>query len=280
MQEIVSELHNVMSSEDVNQLCQIVKDHPSIERLSLCGCKDEDFDGYDMLQRIMRAGRTKLKSLDLGDNNIRTGGDTFISDFLAGNPMLRSLHLHINKLDDNDAAMIATALKHNTNLKILDLQLNQKMTSVGWEALRKAVFDETSLNSAADSNHTCRICFPDNEGVGDREFNSYLPPRPAAVVWYDPIYVRKKKVYSILSARNRTFSNVDHFDENMPVELLPHILTSIEQYSNYHDVDSLSEDKIRPPPHQDTQDVKPLSIMFEILQRWDKSLANFEALNS
>jgi len=261
--------YNVMSSEDVNQLCQIVKDHPSIERLSLCGCKDEDFDGYDMLQRIMRAARNKLKSLDLGDSNIKTGGDTFISDFLAGNPMLRSLHLHINKLDDNDAAMIATALKHNTNLKILDLQL-----------LHKAVFDKTSLNSAADSNHTCRVCFPDNEGVGARELNSYLPPRPAKVVWYDPIYVRQKKVYSVLSARNRSLSNVDHFDEDMPVELLPHILTSIEQYSNYHDVNSLPEDTIHPPPHQDTQDVKPLSIMFEILQRWDKSLANFEALSS
>lgn len=30
-------------------------------------------------------------------------------------------------------------------------------TSAGWEALSKAVFDKTSLNSAADSNHTCMI---------------------------------------------------------------------------------------------------------------------------
>ena len=67
-------------------------------------------------------------------------------------------------------------------------------------------------------------------------------------------------------------SNVDHFDEDMPVELLPHMLHSINDYSDYYFVDNA--------PPEDTQDVRPLSIMFEILQRWDKSLAVFEALSS
>ena len=39
------------------------------------------------------------------------------------------------------------------------------------------------------------------------------------------------------------------------------------------------EDKEATPP-QDIRDVKPVSIMFEILQRWDKSLAVFESLSS
>lgn len=67
-------------------------------------------------------------------------------------------------------------------------------------------------------------------------------------------------------------SNVDHFDEDMPIELLPQLLSSIRMYSEYY--------RAKDVPPQDTRDVKPLSIVFEILQRWDKSLAVFEALSS
>ena len=62
-----------------------------------------------------------------------------------------------------------------------------------------------------------------------------------------------------------------HFDDVL-VELLPVILSSIERYSEYHIHDHA--------PPQDATDVKPISLMFEILQRWDKSLAVFESLSS
>ena len=80
-------------------------------------------------------------------------------------------------------------------------------------------------------------------------------------------------------------SNVDHFDDDMPVELLPDMLMSIQKYSNYHDQPSIYSrfyHGIAFPkvPAQDTWDAKPLSIMFEMLQRWDKALAVFEALSS
>ena len=87
----------------------------------------------------------------------------------------------------------------------------------------------------------------------------------------DPLYVRQKKIYSILSSRHRNRSNVEHF-ENVPVELLPAMLVSIQKYANYHVPDRA--------PDQADNDVIPVSIVFEILQRWDKSLATFEALSS
>ena len=171
------------------------------------------------------------------------------------------------------------ALKDNTKLRTLNIGDNN-FTSAGWEALGKAVFDKTSLNSAADSNHTCCIDFPEDDNEFDevREINgtgSYSNVRPANC--FNPINVKQKKIYHVISSRNRSMSNVDHFDEDMPVELLPHILTTIERYSSYYNVDAESEDDA---PLQDSRDVKPLSIMFEILQRWDKSLAAFEALSS
>ena len=45
-------------------------------------------------------------------------------------------------------------------------------------------------------------------------------------------YVRQKKIYSVLSSRNRDCSNVEHF-EDVPVELLPDMLQSIQRYSHY-----------------------------------------------
>ena len=104
----------------------------------------------------------------------------------------------------------------------------------------KAIFDKTSLNSAADSNHKCSII---SHSLGFRDnVNGPLPP----AVSYDPIYVRQKKIYSVLSARNRSLSNVDHFDEDMPVELLPHMLHSIQDFSDYYFVNDNA-------PPEDTQ---------------------------
>jgi len=142
--------------------------------------------------------------------------------------------------------------------------------------LSKAVFDKTSPNSAAVSNHTCCIDFPENDTVEFdevREINGIdsSPNHKAQDV--DPIYVRQKKIYSILSLRNMFSSNVDHFDEDMPVELLPDMLHSIQRYSNYHT-------PVEDAPTQDPTDVKPISLVYEILQRWDKALAVFEALSS
>ena len=50
------------------------------------------------------------------------------------------------------------------------------------------------------------------------------------------------------------------------------MLVSIQQYANYHvPVDA---------PRQAHNDAKPLSVVYEVLQRWEKSLATFEALSS
>ena len=46
-----------------------------------------------------------------------------------------------------------------------------------------------------------------------------------------------------------------------------------QQFASYH----VSENT---PINQDDNDVKPLPIMFEILQTWDESLAVFEALRT
>ena len=265
-------IENPMEREGFTRLCQIIKTHPSIHSLELDNCIGDDIDGYEALQMVMIAGRSKLKCVDINNLDISTEGDAYISDFLASNPILETLRLTSNRLDDIDAMAIANALKHNTNLRILDIRYNEDMTNSGWIALRKAEFDDTSLNAAADSNHTCCIGYPDDayeKGLDTVEMNGD-DPYESTDGFFDPNYVRQKKIYHLLCSRNRNCSNVDYF-EDVPVELLPDMLISIQQYSNYHGPDHT--------PSQDIRDVCPLSIWYEILQRWDKCLATFEALS-
>ena len=215
----------------------------------------------------MNAGK-RLRVVNLSANNISTGGDTFISDFLADNPMLKYLFLDGNQLDDNDAIAITGALKHNDNLRALQLR-NNNLSRVGWAALRKAEFDDTSLNSASDSNHSCTIKYPSGDdeiqGLDTSEMNGNSDYH------FDSLYVRRKKVYTILSRRNRNCSNVGHFDD-VPLELLPDMLSTIQQYSEYH----LEHSEMS----QGTNDVNSLSIVFEVCRYWDKSLAVYELLSS
>jgi len=265
---------NLMSMDDINQLCQIVKDHPSVRNLGLSECKGAGINGYEVLKQIMTAGRNKLEVIDLADNNINTGGDTFISDFLAKNPILEIIELTGNELDENDAILVARALKRNTKLRLLEIQDNN-FTNLGWEALSKAVFDNSSLNCAANSNHTCHIDFPSNHKYDHvRSINS----DESSDHYLEPNLVRQKKIYSILSKRNKSSSNVVHL-EDVPVELLPDMLYSIQQYSSYHDPEIGFEEEVTPPP-RDTLDVEPLSIMYEICRHGNEALAVFEALNS
>ncbi|KAL7524208.1 hypothetical protein ACHAXR_000476, partial [Thalassiosira sp. AJA248-18] len=136
--------------------------------------------------------------------------------------------LSTNQLDDNDAISIASALKHNTNLQHLDVGSNQ-ITDSGWKALHKAEFDDKSLTSAADCNHTCFIMGHTFEINGDPDTN-------------DPFHrsaLRSKKIYSVLSARNKECSNVQHLEDgDTPIQFLPDILGAIQRYSEYNQGDN------------------------------------------
>jgi len=261
---------NVMGMKDIKELCDIIPLHPSLEYLKVMNCVGDDVDGFQILKSIINIGESKLDSINLSNNRISTGGDTFIADIIKSNKhSWRSLKLNKNLLDDNDVVAIAEALKHNTKLRLLQIDDNN-IAKTGWKALRKVEFDNTSLNAAANSNHKCGIKYPPDgsdviEGmdISDMNGDGYRA--------FIPSLVRQKKIYSVLSSRNRDCSNVTHF-EDVPVELLPDMLKGFEYYSNYHG----RHPQISPAICH----AQPLSIVYEICRNWDKSLAVFEALSS
>ena len=125
--------------------------------------------------------------------------------------------------------------------------------------MRKAEFDPTSLNSAANSNHTCHIVKASK--FNGRQYDDRLEPKQ----------VRQKKIYYMISERNRKCSNVQHFDR-VPVEYLPDMLGSIQQYSEYHVGDAA--------PDKRDKDVTTLSMVYEIMRFWEKAISVYESLGS
>eukprot|EP00984_Skeletonema_dohrnii_P013007 scaffold5354_cov67-Skeletonema_dohrnii-CCMP3373.AAC.1 len=95
--------------------------------------------------------------LSLNWNEIGNDGAAVIGNVLSTNPAsLKRLDVKFNEIDDDGVTPFAEALRSNTNLRDLYLTQND-ITKVGESVLRKAAFDDTSLITLFNSNHTCKV---------------------------------------------------------------------------------------------------------------------------
>ena len=251
MMEVFCWTSNIINSmEDARYLVDAIISHPSIDMIRLDHCFGGDgINGYDTLRSLLTSDNG-FKHIDFDRNNIRTGGDTAISDYLATNPPLKVLHLDENKLNDEDARLIARALKCNTNLQYIYLDGNN-ITEVGCNALSKAVYNPESLNSVADCNHTCEI-----RGIAFGDI-------PVNLSRSNSNNNRRRKIYRLLSSRNREESNVYHLnlefgnedEDEDTLALVPNLLESVHRYAERVST-------------QLPQYEQPLSITYEILRGW------------
>ena len=254
LKELHLERNSIESTNDLQLLCDVIRAHHSLESLKIVNCNggagNPVISGSEILSSIVTAGIDNLKHIDLSGNSIKLSG-RFLHNILSRNPVLQKLELGRNKLDGDDAMWIAEALKSNTNLNYLGLWRNP-IKEKGCSALSKAEFDNSSLNTAADSNHTCLIEYPDNcRGINDASAASGL---------------RSKKIYSVLSTRNKNCSNAELLDK-VPVEILPNLLVSIQSYSKY----PLSAEE-----DEDDDRVLALSVVYEVMRWWDKILSAYK----
>ena len=214
--------NHISSERDAQYLVDSVISHPSIDAIQFTDCF-RDLCGYKILCQLLASGN--YKQIIFNHNFRGTGGRTEISDYIATNPPLDKLILSGNQLNDDDIQLIVRSLKHNTNLRHLRLEHNN-ITEVGKAALIKLVYDTTSLNSMADCNHTCCI---DSISYGDM-------PNPNLSM-ESPEKKRARKIYHLLSERNKELSNIQHLnsefddEEEDSMKLVPKILESIHSYS-------------------------------------------------
>jgi hypothetical protein len=226
---------------DIWRICAIVRNR-SIVHLNLHSCFEIGL-GDEMMTSLLTVTDLKLKTLNMSNNGITSSAIKLLSDFLASNPLLEDLDLSYNSLNDNDAMLIANALRSNTSLRKIYL-FDNIFTEVGNKAFDLVLNNDSSLNSVAGSNHSCccngirdffweiSLC---NNNCEDREMN------------------RGHKIYKLLSSRNNSVSNVEHFDD-IDVTLLPQIVEAVQKYAN------MSMDY-----------VNDLSIVYEVMRKWDKA---------
>ena len=226
---------------DIGRIYAVVRNR-SIVHLNLQSCFEIGL-GDEMMTSLLTVTDLKLKTLNMSNNGITSSAIKLLSDFLASNPLLEDLDLSYNSLNDNDAMLIANALRSNTSLRKIYL-FDNIFTEVGNKAFDLVLNNDSSLNSVAGSNHSCccngirdffweiSLC---NNNCEDREMN------------------RGRKIYKLLSSRNNSVSNVEHFDD-IDVTLLPQIVEAVQKYAN------MSMDY-----------VNDLSIVYEVMRKWDKA---------
>eukprot|EP00956_Cyclotella_meneghiniana_P020720 scaffold36945_cov42-Cyclotella_meneghiniana.AAC.1 len=242
------------NTRDIDALCAAVNNHHSLENLMLNSC----LVGIGGLREIFSKLKSPtLESMELTRNGISNLLPGDISDLLSSNPSLKILDLRGNPFNGQDIVYIADALRNNTSLRNLRLGLNNNRVLPGnWPPLLPIVFDQTSLNSAYDSNHHCHL----------EILSRQLRPHPISKFiskfnkYEDPIMNRRKKIYHILSTRNRNRENAAYFEsDDIGIMHMPRILALLKPFTEHY-----LDDK----EGKEDDEVEPLSIAYEILRDW------------
>ena len=97
-----------------------------------------------------------IKSLILGDNNIRDEGVRSIANALENNEILESLWIDNNCIGASGLEVLARSLVNNKKLEKLHLRHNSFQSL---HSLIRCTFNKDSLDSIADSNHTLKYVF-------------------------------------------------------------------------------------------------------------------------
>ena len=106
-----------------------------------------------LTERMMISKFKSVTRLNLSWNNIGSSGSRALADMIACNLPLQHLILRHNFVGDAGCKMFASALKTNDTLLQLNLGYN-RISSLGTKDLRTAVWNTTSLNTLATSNHS------------------------------------------------------------------------------------------------------------------------------
>ena len=253
---VLSLFGNAIDNAHDARLSKALKKNDKIRQLSLGS------NGIVLPKLLFGSKRVteNLTHLDLCFNNIRTPGAKLIAKYLKGNPPVEDLNLGGNRIAHAAAKDLVEALKQNTNIQSMDLRgnlfnnksvpdfvdllknnttllcldlsnnnikLDRTGAMVGKkELIKNAVFDTTSLETIANSNHTCKLILTDKKFRNDithedemKKINSL----DASV----GTKIRYKVVLALFTLEQVEF-NPRLFDD-VPLELMPRLLEIAQQ---------------------------------------------------
>ena len=274
MIEIDYENNPVDNDEDCQQLVDAIASHPQISWCGLEGLCRGERNGHDYLVRLLRQER--MKKVSFGRCGLSTNSQSTLFGTIKLHPNLAYLFLGGNKLNDKDAIHLADALRYNRTLETLSLRGND-LTRFGENILKKVIYDDSSLNALANSNHVCTIeglFFSDNHS-GVRYYNVY---RNEDVCWNDgendPKRFRARKIFHLLRNRNKIGRNALFLETEMvgdTLTIVPLALATVQTYGEQwvegarYDDDA---DDFVPVKDRENDEAAELSITYELLRSW------------
>ena len=191
-------------------LSRVLKVHPSILHVDMLDCNLGNVP--EILSVILQSD---VEDLEIADNNINSLGAIKIAEYIERNTTMMCLRLYGNLLNDDDAVIISRALQENYKLFSLHIYWNN-FTSVGVKALFSSVFDSSSLNAIADSNHALKMIHVIRDDYFHRmsKFNRMNDGEwPLA----DKLLIAMHDKDSLLE-----------YLANLPVELMPRVLNFVQ----------------------------------------------------
>lgn len=159
----------IFSSRDLGNngakvLVEALKSNTNLRALDL-SCNTIGAEGmYDIASLLnhqkMMISRNEggIRTLILGDNNLRDEGVKAMADALKQNILLENLWLDDNFIGAKGLALLATALQRNSRLERLHIRHN---SFASLSPLITCTFNRQSLDAIADSNHTLKHVFLD-----------------------------------------------------------------------------------------------------------------------
>ena len=222
-------------------LSNALKNHPTLKEVFIGDCAFH----ASVFEKILE-GCTRKKCLTLTFVDFNSDGIGVMADFISSNHPIEKLHLKDINIADNDTKLLVLALKTNTRLKELDLRENNEIAEEGEKAILKAMFDQTSLDSIVESNHTCKAYTKDHyEGllsiVGFTLNPSIVSvPRPRFYLEREALYINglnistrkkiRKKVVLALCGVDGDLFDLSHFND-LPLGVMPRVLELIQDHA-------------------------------------------------
>ena len=218
----------MFDQEDVKTICSAIKARnaggPFVERLEMTDCFVDGIESQtlQMILASVAAARSEEVSLHLNDNGMSSREAVIMAEFLSSNPTLTQLNVSNNRFDDADAVVLANALSNNTSLRGLQVR-NNEIKANGRFALLRVIFDVSSLDSCATSNHICRV-----HGL---EQDISALNSATMVLWN-----KWEKIFAVLALSSEdSFINTSLLD-GVPAQLIPKILNEAH-YADIEDDD-------------------------------------------
>ncbi|KAL9178574.1 hypothetical protein ACHAXT_001912 [Thalassiosira profunda] len=202
--------------------------------------------GAKAVAKFLEHADCSLETLILSNNHLTTKGANHILPALKANESLEELDLSCNWLSDAVAPAVVDLLRNNSTLLSLDLTGNKSLKSNKKERRRwrhgqlvttrpaqergkadivkGALFDTTSLEAIANSNHTCAVYL---SGQNKRGQYDETMRKINELDVAEGVKIRYKVVLALTEVNKELYDPLSFND--VPLELMPYLITLVQQ---------------------------------------------------